>query len=442
MSIKALQVQLEQVERATAAHRLYDPSATPNPYSGVSVRQGHTHNSMEGHPLLASPRQASPIPHSKSLSALRFGSSDGRSSGTRRHLPALRVGTAAPGDPTQHREVQSACSAALKQVERAAATQLQQTLDRMLGMCPESWEAQLRVYESVLNECVQQVKVHCTERGLVLEQLRDFFVHAANSFLALCKRKKLDVPPYYKSSLRAKKQIEELRAEISVLQTKLKRAQSGHSAANVAPAGNSFEASSPREPEPSHDGFVGFTDKILAAILSRLDSLVQSQLRLVLDAAVSRLAADARCDWLRGAMMELSDDEVSLLLALQLKSRGAADLLASASRQLSSAQLAALFLAFLPQLDVAQRIECFNATLKTMDVAQVLQVAETLLRVSPDGAEVLSRLFNDISDRQRRRHMDALAAGLEDDEWDYLLRRRAELVGTSTRKAPPNESST
>ena len=358
MSIKALQVQLEQVERATAAHRLYDPSATPNPYSGVSVRQGHTHNSMEGHPLLASPRQASPIPHSKSLSALRFGSSDGRSSGTRRHLPALRVGTAAPGDPTQHREVQSACSAALKQVERAAATQLQQTLDRMLGMCPESWEAQLRVYESVrsaqqriirpllrehlltatpcstqvLNECVQQVKVHCTERGLVLEQLRDFFVHAANSFLALCKRKKLDVPPYYKSSLRAKKQIEELRAEISVLQTKLKRAQSGHSAANVAPAGNSFEASSPREPEPSHDGFVGFTDKILAAILSRLDSLVQSQLRLVLDAAVSRLAADARCDWLRGAMMELSDDEVSLLLALQLKSRGAADLLSSSSR--------------------------------------------------------------------------------------------------------------
>jgi len=77
----------------------------------------------------------------------------------------------------------------------------------------------------VLGECVRQVKVHCAERGLVLEQLRDFFVHTANTFLALCKRKKLTPPPYHISGTRAARQIEELTLEIESLKVKLKAAQ-------------------------------------------------------------------------------------------------------------------------------------------------------------------------------------------------------------------------
>jgi len=63
-------------------------------------------------------------------------------------------------------------------------------------------------------------------------------------------------------------------------------------------------------------------------------------------------------------------------------------------------------------------------------------VAETLLRLSPDGAEVLGRLFGDMSDAQRRRHLDALAANLEDEEWEHLVHRRALNSGSEGRDRP------
>jgi hypothetical protein len=50
-----------------------------------------------------------------------------------------------------------------------------------------------------------------------------------------------------------------------------------------------------------------------------------------------------------------------------------------------------------------------------------------LLRISPEGAEVLGRLLGHMSDGQRRRHLDALAVDLDDDEWEHLVNRRAEL---------------
>jgi hypothetical protein len=147
MSIRALQTQLEQIERATAAHRTLQPSEAARLFAGVSLRSGVLHSLLDAHPLLASPRPAARMLQSKSTSSIR----SQRSRGVTSQLPALRPGSFSSGDPTCHArgEGQSSSSTALKQVERAAALQLQQTLDRMLDSCPETWKAQLGVYESV-----------------------------------------------------------------------------------------------------------------------------------------------------------------------------------------------------------------------------------------------------------------------------------------------------
>lgn len=152
MSIRALQTQLEQLERATAAHRTFRPSEAATLFASVSLRSDVLHSPLDAHPLLASPRPAARMSQSQSMSSMRNPYS--RSPGAVRQLPALRPGSLAAEDPAAHvREGQSFSSAALKQVERAAALQLQQTLDRMLDACPETWEAELRVYESVRATC-------------------------------------------------------------------------------------------------------------------------------------------------------------------------------------------------------------------------------------------------------------------------------------------------
>jgi len=132
MSIKALQTQLEQIERATASRRMYEPSQQATSYSGVSLRQGLLHSPTYGHPLLASPR-----PSAQSL--MRSGG------GAASRSPALRPLSISASDLA----LPSLTSAAMRQMERAAAMQLQRTLEQRLEACPETWEAQLRVYESV-----------------------------------------------------------------------------------------------------------------------------------------------------------------------------------------------------------------------------------------------------------------------------------------------------
>jgi len=112
------------------------------------------------------------------------------------------------------------------------------------------------------------------------------------------------------------------------------------------------------------------------------------QLRIVLDAALSRLAHEPKLDWINGAIADLTDVESSKLLALQLKANGAPAALAAASKHLSSELLADLFLAFLPKLKLGERIACFNSILGTMEVGRVLEVAETLLRISPEGEDI------------------------------------------------------
>jgi hypothetical protein len=119
---------------------------------------------------------------------------------------------------------------------------------------------------------------------------------------------------------------------------------------------------------------VGFTDTAVAAVLAGIDKLTQPQLRLVLDAAVGLLAAGARCGWLHDTVLGLSEDEMSLLLSLQLKSQGAPAVLAAAGGSLSSSELAALVLTFVPRLEAPDKAECFSAILGTMEVARVLQV--------------------------------------------------------------------
>lgn len=222
------------------------------------------------------------------------------------------------------------------------------------------------------------MRVHCHERGLILDQLRQFFVHAAHSFLALCKRQKLPPPPFRRSDSRAARQIEELRAEIVSLKARLAQLSQAEQSGRVRPSGGSVTAesgcASPRVHTPADEGDVAFTDKALAAVLVRLDRLTQPQLMVVLDAAMVKLTADARCGWVHDVAQGLSQDEASLLLALQLKSRGATALLTVAGGQMSSSELAALVLAFLPRLETPEKTECFRAILGTMDVARVLQV--------------------------------------------------------------------
>jgi hypothetical protein len=235
----------------------------------------------------------------------------------------------------------------------------------------------------VLSEVVRQVTVHCHERGLVLDQLREFFVHAAHSFLALCKRQKLAPPPYSKSGSRAARQIEELRAEIESLKAKLsKRSQAGQSGGarngDARPSGETVTeesaCASPCVETPRGEGDVPFTEKTLAAVLVRLDRLTHPQLRLVLDAALGRLAGEARCGWLFDTARGLGEDEASLLLAVQLKSQGAPAMLAAAGGRLPPSELVALVLAFLPRLGTPEKAECFRAVLSTMEVPKVLEV--------------------------------------------------------------------
>jgi len=42
------------------------------------------------------------------------------------------------------------------------------------------------------------------------------------------------------------------------------------------------------------------------------------------------------------------------------------------------------------------------------------------------GADVLGRLFAEVSQPQRRKHLEALADELDEDEWNWMLKSRAE----------------
>jgi len=309
---------------------------------------------------------------------------------------------------------------------RTGAAALTETLDRLLAMADDSWEARLRVHDTVFIECVRQVKVQSLQRGHVLERLQNFYVRCAHALLALCKEQQLQLGADPETCVQQVKYVQELREERDEL---LRRLQS------MAPLSIDDAAATdvePRSPETvvaeKHDESEEAEKKAVLAAARAIEHIARlppEQAWRAANAAVERMGSQARADWLVAAVGDLSDHDADVFIRTQLRQKGPQFFLQSATQLLDTSEWLALFFKLLPGFELSRRVDCFEQVIQALPQERVLPVAEVLVNLSPDTPGVAWRLFENAPKTTRSEMLDNFATGLSDEEWEELLAARA-----------------